>query len=214
MKSMGRTTAGFTVTELLIASLILVIVLAALGRYIASSTRAQQASSDATVRIQDAEALQQILQYELQRAGYRGVDELYASRDLDASVGTSDTTVIIDVSGPSHVLEARYYETDERFLAAGDTGLRNVRFFVSDGLMFRDDGTTTDPLAVAGTIASMRATTLIARNGLPTIIDGPATEIPDRLAAIGIRLDFTDGSSWEFPVGFVAAQSLEIVGGV
>lgn len=208
-----RRHGGFTLIELLVAAAILIALLAALGQYLVTSTRAYRASSEATVRIQDAEALQQVLQYELQRAGYQGVDEGYASNTLDASGGGATTTVIIDIGASSHELEARYYETDERFLATGDSGLRNVRFFVEDGVMYRDDGTTTDALAVAGTITAMQATTFIARNGLSTAIESTATPVPDPLAAIGVRLNFDDGSSWEFPVGFVASQDVSIVSG-
>lgn len=206
-----RRRSGFTLIELLLAGTILVLILGALGRYLVASTGAYQAASNAAVRIQDAETLQQILQYELQRAGYRGVDAGYDTNALDASGGGSDTTVIIDVASSSHVIESRYYETDERFLATGDSGLRNVRFFVGDGVLYRDDGTTTNALAVAGSVTALRATTLIARNGLTTLVDGESTVVPDRLAAIGVLLEFADGSSWEFPVGFVAAQDVSIV---
>lgn len=66
--------SGFTIVELLVASVIMVIILGALGGLFLSTSKAYRANDKVSALQQNADAAGQLLSYEVELAGYRGSD--------------------------------------------------------------------------------------------------------------------------------------------
>jgi prepilin-type N-terminal cleavage/methylation domain-containing protein len=207
--------AGLSLVELLVVMAIFVVVLAALGGLFASSTRAYVVTSERSEALQDAEAVIQLIRYELALAGYRGVGVDYdRAFTLD---GAADETVRVERGDDSDVLTVRYFE--DRYLGGGDTGERRVSFRVDPETetLVREErrtvgGTVTTELLV-GNISDLRVTELVgpdrSRVDVGEVIAGTAVE-PDSLAGLIVVVDFSDGRVWEFMVGLGNPQVFEV----
>lgn len=207
--------AGLSLVELLVVMAIFVVVLAALGWLFASSTRAYTVTSERSEALQDAEAVIQLIRYELALAGYRGIDVDYDRPfTLDGGV---DETLTVERGDESDVLTVRYFE--DRYLGSGDTGERRVSFRVdpeTETLVRQErrtvGGTVTTELLV-GNIRDLRVTELVgpdrSRVSVDDVIAGTEVE-PDSLAGVIVVVDFSDGRVWEFMIGLSNPQIFEV----
>lgn len=207
--------AGLSLVELLVVMAIFVVVLAALGGLFASSTRAYTVTSERSEALQDAEAVIQLIRYELALAGYRGIDVDYDRPfTLDGGV---DETLTVERGDESDVLTVRYFE--DRYLGSGDTGERRVSFRVdpeTETLVRQErrtvGGTVTTELLV-GNIRDLRVTELVgpdrSRVSVDDVIAGTEVE-PDSLAGVIVVVDFSDGRVWEFMIGLSNPQIFEV----
>lgn len=201
--------------EMLVVMGIFVIVLAALGAFFTSSTRAYAVTSERSEALQDSEAVVQLLRYEIALAGYRGIGVDYdRAFTLD---GAALESVIVERDADTDVLTIRYFE--DRYLASGDSGERRVSFSVDSetDTLVREErrvvgGAVTTELLV-GNIRDLRVLDLVApdrtRVSVADIIDEVELE-PDRLSGLIIVVDFTDGRRWEFMVGLTNPQVFEV----
>lgn len=204
--------SGFTVVELLLASFIMVLILAAVGGLLVSSTRAYGVTEERSEAIQDSEAVMQLLRSEIGLAGYRGLDDDY---DRPFTLGDSDTLEVERTAGGDEVT-IRYYE--DRFLAAGDSGERTVTFSVdaaSQALVRREvrPGAVESTELLVGSVGSMTITHVVDRGRTSTsvadILSGAATA-PSDLGGLRVLVNFSDGQDWEFLVSTMNPQTYSV----
>lgn len=192
---------------------IFVLLLAALGGLFASSTRAYSVNAERSEALQDAEAVVQLLRYELALAGYRGVGtDFDQAFTLDAGAAE---TVAIERGTDSDVITIRYFE--DRYLGGGgDTGERRVSFSVDldEGTLVRSElrsgGAEVSTGLLVGNVLDLRVLSLVAPDGstvsVEDILVDETTVAPDRLAGLLLAVDFIDGRVWEFMVGLTNPQ--------
>jgi Tfp pilus assembly protein PilW len=125
---------GFSLVEMLVAGAILSILLLVLTNLFVSSNKASKRVDELSDQQQQAQAARQILQYELNLAGYKGTDTGFASRTF----GSDNKSIKITKSSSGSVpdtLEVRYYE-NRTYTANNSTTLRSVVFSIAS-----DNGT-------------------------------------------------------------------------
>ncbi|MBS3966570.1 MAG: prepilin-type N-terminal cleavage/methylation domain-containing protein [Truepera sp.] len=194
--------SGFTLLELLIASAILIIILAALGALFASSSQAYRSNVRVTERQQEAETAIQLLIHEIGLAGYRGVGQ----HDADRAFSGDGRTLVIThgVSGAPDTVQVRYFE--DRFLP----GERLVTFGINaeSRTIFRREGTG-EPQDIAANVVDLQVIQYIRRDGIRVEVprEGPIPPVPGNLAALNLEITFVDGSLWRFPIGLNNPQT-------
>ena len=125
-----RGSAGTTLIELLVAGAIFVVLLGALGAMLTTSLTAYRVTSQQSEVLQDVESVEQLLRFELGRAGFRGTGETEYLRSFDTcsadwpslGSGAGCATLIIErlsVEGVQDAVTVRFFE-DGRFVAEGD----------------------------------------------------------------------------------------------
>lgn len=204
----GVPNAGITVVELLITMAIMVIVLAAIGGLLTSSTRAYTVTAERSEALQDSEAVLQLMRYEIAMAGYRGLEEHNFDRPFS---GGATETLNVRRGADGDTLTIRYFE--DRYITGSDTGERLVTFRVDPAIdtLVREErrpggggaGTVVTELLV-GNIASMEVLDVVDRFRyqvtIGTILADPDAK-PEQMAGLNIRVTFVDGLEWEFLVG-------------
>jgi len=210
MHQASKRTAGFTVIELLIASVILVIVLGALTSYMVSSRQAMGVTEQLSDRQQEVEAAVNVMSYDLALAGYRGT----TPDDFARTFGNSTLLVEKEVDGgESDRLTIRYFEDSARLYGADDTcgSPCQVTYEVGtedDGLSYllRQEGGAAER-GIVQRVEYFRVIQVIQRDGsLVDITSANAASLPSDLAGLNIEIAFSTGGLWRFPVGISNVQ--------
>jgi len=210
MRQVSDRTAGFTVIELLIASVILLVVLGGLTSYLVTSRQAMGVTEQLSDRQQEVEAAVNVMSYDLSLAGYRGT----TPDDFARTFGTSTLLVEKEVDGgESDRLTLRYYEDSARLYGADDTcgSPCLVTYEVGtedDGLTYllRQEGGATER-GIVQRVEYFRVIQYIQRDGsLVDITSANAASLPSDLAGLNIEIAFSTGGLWRFPVGISNVQ--------
>ncbi len=110
--------SGFTLLELLIASVIMVTILGALSGLFVSSSKAYRVNDKASTLQQSADAAGELLSYEIGLAGYKGSTNAAGSRKF-TTLGLVPTSTLTIVKGSSatasDTITVRYFE--DRFIS-------------------------------------------------------------------------------------------------
>jgi len=201
----GGAQQGFTLIELLVAAAIFIVLLGALTGLFVSSSRAYQRTGEASLAIQDEEAILQLLRYEFALAGYFGLGS-----DSGPAEGTQTLTIIR--TGDSDIITIRYVE-DEHVPSGPEQ--REVTFSVdpTTGMLVRSEPGTVDQEMVGG-VELLHVMGYIRRDrGIVPVTSEACNgycEVPQALAGLLLRVAFGDGSEWQFPVGLYNPQ---VIGG-
>lgn len=131
----GKGNRGFTLVELLIASVIVTALLGALGGLLTTSSRAYQTNERQTQNQQSLDAIVQFLRYDIRLAGYAGSGG-------DADLGGSPLKVKSNAFGPGDSVTVRYFE--DRY---GAPGVVSATYYVNDDGLVRDVGSGPEVLA-------------------------------------------------------------------
>lgn len=112
---MRQRTSGFTLVELLVASVIMVTILGALGSLFLSTSKAYRVNDKVSTLQQSADAAGQLLSYEIGLAGYKGSTDAASSNSRKfvtlTLVPTSTLTIIKGASATeSDTITVRYFE--------------------------------------------------------------------------------------------------------
>lgn len=207
--------SGFTLIELLVTMAIFILVLAALGGLLVSSTRTYQVTAQRSEALQDAEAALQLLRHELGLAGYRGLEAATFNRPFTID---GQDTIAVRRTGAGDEVTVRYFE--DRFVV-GDSGERSVTFRVNGGTQTlerierRPSGASTNELLV-GNVRSMEVLELVGPNriGVPlaTVIADESAG-PQSLAGLLFLIEFDDGRDWQFLIGLPNPQNYAVSSG-
>jgi len=206
--------AGFTLIELLVTAAIFILVLAALGGLLVSSTRAYQVNATRSEALQDSEAVLQLMRYEIGLAGYRGVEA--ATFDRPFTLGVETVEVDHEASSAGDDVTVRYFE--DRYLQGGDTGEREVTFRVNgvsntlERVDRRPGGAGTVTELLVGNVISMQVIDLVSpdRDRFPVGVVAGGGAGPDALAGLNFRVIFADEREWEFMIGLTNPQSYDV----
>lgn len=216
LPTLDRGQAGFTLVELLITATIFIVILAAIGGLLVSSTRAYGVTSTRSEAIQDSEAVLQLMRYEVAMAGYRGLDE--ATYDRPFTSGATES-IVVDRQGSGDSLTVRYFE--DRYITGADTGERVVTFRVDtdNNTLVRVEGrpsgggTTYTTELLVGNIAHMEVLAIIdrfrAEFPITDLLAG-TLEGPETMAGVNVRITFVDGLTWEFLIGVSNTQTYDV----
>lgn len=186
-----RRTQGFTLVELLIAAAILVTLLGMLGSIFLGSQRAYRTNEGVSNERQNAQALTELLQYEVGLSGYRCVDSVGSATGRVFS--GSPLTVVDGAGGTPDRVTVRYYE--DRF-TGGACDLKTVTFYVEDAILWRSAGTAAEP-AVNGVVDLQVSSWLDKSNvqfNVPTSSANLARPNDRDLAGLGLTLVLEDSS--------------------
>lgn len=206
-RTFSRRHLGFTLLELLVASAVMVILIAAAVALFVSSGRAYDVSERLSLQQQEIESAAKILSYDLSLAGYRGT----TLAALDRSFAQPFIAVEKNVSAGSDRIIMRYFEDDDdsRLFGAQSTCDPQpcvVRYDVAladDGsgtaLLYRREGEAGDRIGIVQAVRHFRVLQYIRRVGDPVDIEA-GTAVPDNLAAVNIEIAFENGGLWRFPV--------------
>ena len=205
-----RSSRGFSLIELLVTTVVFIIVLAALGGLLVSSTRAYQVNAARSEAIQDSEAVLQLMRYEIGLAGYRGVGA--ATFDRPFTLGTATVEVDHDASAAGDEVTVRYFE--DRYLQGTDTGEREVTFRVNgtsstlERVDRRPGGGSAVTELLVGNVTSMVVLDLVSPDRDRVAVSAVAlgADGPDALAGLNFRVDFADGREWVFMIGLTNPQ--------
>jgi prepilin-type N-terminal cleavage/methylation domain-containing protein len=195
---------GITLVEMLIASAILGVILAALTGLFSSSSNAMQSNKTLSDQQQNAAVSEQVLKYELGLAGYRGVSQ----DDLDNNTfsGTGQTLLVTKGIGTaSDSIRVRYFE-DRLYGEGSEDVLRDVTFAIgpSNGKSYltRQEGSGTASPLVEG-VTKLKITNYVKRNG--EVIPAGNT-IPNTLVGLRLTLGFSDAPDKTIFVSFQNPQ--------
>lgn len=209
-RTRGAANAGFTLVELLVTAAIFIMVLGALGGLLVSSTRAYEVNAVRSEALQDSEAVLQIMRYEVGLAGYRGLGA--ATFDRPFTMGAPETVEVRRLAAGDE-LTVRYFE--DRYVAAGDSGERQVTFRVNAGTATLERverrpgmGTAGVTELLVGNIESMTVLDLVdpdrERVSVTDLLGGSAS--PSALAGLHFLVTFVDDTEWEFLIGLTNPQ--------
>jgi hypothetical protein len=199
--------SGFTLVELLLASALLIAMLATLTAMLAQGRSTQRIREAQNTILHDQEAIARLLQYELALAGYGGLGE-------ESLLDPALPTLTIDLSAAAHAVGVRYVE--DQFVAGG-AQLRSVRLWVdpTESLLLRSvaDGA---PTALATGIDALTVRGYLRRDfGVVPAIDdvgcGGICPPPDFIAGLVLALSFTAGTEAELTVGFYNPQRVALL---
>ena len=219
--SIGR--SGVTVIELLIVTAIFVVVLAALGAMLTSSLTAYRVTSERSEAIQDAESVEQLLRYEIGRAGFRGVTDDEFGRSLARcpavwprlGTGVECASVIVerfvDADGlPQDAVTVRFFEDGE---FSGQSDEMMVSYSVDAGASalqrtLLDPEKPTEVIGevqlLVGNVQRLEVTHFIDRDRtffrLQDVISGNGG--PQTLAGAYLTVTFVGGTSGNYLIGF------------
>lgn len=188
---MRRAQDGFSLIELLIAGAILIAMLAMLGTIYVGTQRSYRLNETVSNERQSIQAVTELLQYEIGLAGYRCADSV--ANATSRVFSTTPVTAVDGASGAPDEVTVRYYE--DRF-AASSCSLSTVRFYVSNGKLWRDANGTAAP-AVNGVTDLQVSSWLDASNiqfNVPVSAAGLNRPADADLAGMGITLVLEDGN--------------------
>jgi len=205
-----RRRGGFTIVELLIAASIFIVFLAAVTGVLTSSLRAHRVGEAQSLRIQETEAVVQLINYEVGLAGYTGTVS-----PQEFSNPTADTIRVTLGSGTSDRIRIRFFE-DPDFLAPLDDGERNVEYRVDGDSLVRQVVGSTLVEELVGGVDALTVVAFIGRElqvvPVETVRADPTT-LPGEIAGVRLTVDFNDGSSWTFLVGLYNRQRVSVIEG-
>ena len=222
----ARALQGLTLIELLVVTAIFLLLLGFLGSMFVGTTRAYRVTSERSEAIQDAEAVLQLIRYDLGRAGFRGVEDGAFNRsfsgctsanleanDLGSGAACQTVRVDLDEAGAGgDLITVRFFET--RFLGGGD-GERVITYSVDtdENALLRQEGVQEGRLLV-GNIARLKVLDYVDRSreayaltdlrGLPLAgLDGERQWPAGlrELAGLNVEVTFVDGAVTEFLIG-------------
>lgn len=191
-RSVGQ--LGFTLIELLVASAIMAIILGALGNLFVSTRDAYRANEEATALQQTADAVGQLLTYEIGLAGYRGSDNNASTRTFTTPVvfgllSFPATTLQIETglsaSTPDEVYVS-YYE--DRYVS--NTAKLGTEFSVdtTNHNLDRYLSTDTAKRAIIRGVHNLKVLRYVRRDGKEC-----NTATAANLAALRLEFTLTDG---------------------
>jgi len=176
---MRRRAEGFTLVELLVASSVLVALLAALGSLFVSSSRAYESNRGASSAAANLRSAVHALRYDVSMAGFRGLDGDAAEREIVTPlvVTLAGADVTNDSSWPIAEITARFVET--RYTQGAPT-VREVTYRVRNGALERREGADGAYVVIAAGIARRPHWPRPAHRLPPR--DGRASRGPQRVA--------------------------------
>ncbi len=136
---MRRRSGGFTVVELLIASAILLVLLATLGSVYVSTRRAYEVNRTVTSSSARIQAAIEAIQYDIGLAGYCGDPS-------ECAVGASPLAVDTETQDGVQVVKSLTSQYEESRYQASPS-VQSVEFEVDDGQLFRAVGGQRVPVA-------------------------------------------------------------------
>ena len=196
--------SGFTIVELLVASVIMVVILGALGSLFVSTNRAYRVNDKVSTLQQSADAAGELLSYEIGLAGYRGSDN--SSKNFDSRTFTTSvlfgtvtvpaTTLKIEntPSTSPNKIAVSYYE--DRFQSTGSPANPTktaVQFSIDANNLYRQQsgGSAKQP-AIEG-VYNLKVLRYIRKDGKECNTVTPSTPaVPSNLAGLKLELTFTD----------------------
>lgn len=204
--------AGFTLVELLVAGMIMLLILGALGNLFITSSRAYRVNSEVSDRQQIAEATTQMLTYEIGLAGYRGSDQNASAKKFETAVlgvlPVPESTLVITKGASataSDTVTVRYYE--DRFVSS--TAKRTVAFTAAKDSnnaynLYRTQDADRKP-AILG-IKNLKVVKYIKKDG------SEATSVSQNdLVALKLELTFTDGLTQQLVIGIPNPQQIPVL---
>lgn len=197
--------SGFTIVELLVASVIMVIILGALGSLFLSTSKAYRVNDKVSALQQNADAAGQLLSYEVELAGYRGSDNSTNGFDgrkfltaipfgTELIPATTLKITAIAFSATPDKIAVSYYE--DRFTStSADPTKTSVQFSVDTGNNNLDrhaSGETYAQPAIED-VKNLKVLRYIRKDGKECNTVTPATPTtPSDLAGLRLELTFTD----------------------
>lgn len=188
---MRRRAGGFTLTELLVASSVMLTLLAALGALFVSSSRAYETNRATSSVAGQLRSAIHALQYDVSMAGFPGLDDGAAGRHVGtplrvtlASAGPSG-----DASWTVTEITSRYVET--RF-GQGTPAVRDVSYRVHDGTLERREDADGPFVGIADGILDMR---LVRYRREGTSTAAPTASIPPDLTGLDLRIVYRQGTA-------------------
>lgn len=211
-----RRRGGFTVVELLITMVVLLLILGSLGAMLISGSTAYGVTAQRSESLQDSEAVLQLLRYEIGLAGYRGLESGTFDRSFTLD-GAAKETIEIEPHDSGDRLTVRYFE--DRYLGTGDTGERRVSYFVDPKTHSLNrieknpvDGELESEMMV-GNIAKLEVVDLVdlQRNtvAIADIRSNPANK-PAVVAGIQMKVELVDGDQWDLLIGLANSQIVSV----
>lgn len=190
---------GFTLIELMIASVIMVTILGALGSLFVSTSRAYRVNDEASTLQQSADAAGELLSYEIGLAGYKGSTDAASSTSREFKtlglVPTSTLTIIKGASATaSDIIIVRYFE--DRFADPVEQLVIRLDAIVTGGKhnLYRKQekqnsigtpGYAPDRLSTVEDVHNLKVLKYIKKDGSEVTSLTNATELA------GLRLEFT-----------------------
>ena len=208
-----KKTFGFSLVELLIAGAIFGIVLTVLTNLFISSSRASERVDELSDQQQEAHATRQVLQYEIDLAGYRGtLNDTTATgssaRLLTNRTFASSTVAMIRRSSSSQpdTLTIRYYE-DRNYNDSDTPVLRTVTFSIGSdqgvSSLFRqqDSGTA---VAIIPNVTNLKIADYVLYD------DTKAVTASNNLAGLELDITYANQQTDTLLVTFQNAQTVSV----
>jgi prepilin-type N-terminal cleavage/methylation domain-containing protein len=188
---MRRRAEGFTLVELLVASSVLVALLAALGSLFVSSSRAYESNRGASSAAANLRSAVHALRYDVSMAGFRGLDGDAAEREIVTPlvVTLAGADVTNDSSWPIAEITARFVET--RYTQGAPT-VREVTYRVRNGALERREGADGAYVVIAAGIVDLRLVRY-RRDGTTTA--APSAAVPADLTGLDLRIVYRHGTA-------------------
>ena len=188
---MRRRAGGFTLVELLVASSVLMTMLAALGALFVSSSRAYEGNRAASAAAGQLRSAIHALQYDVSMAGFVGLDAGAPDREVGApmTVTLAGSGAAPDASRAIAEIAVRYVET--RY-AQGAPAVREVAYRVREGALERREATDGAYVAIADGIVELR---LVRYRRQGTSTAAPSASVPADLTGLDLRVVYRHGTA-------------------
>lgn len=188
---MRRRAGGFTLTELLVAGSIMLTLLTALGALFVSSSRAYEANRATSSAAGQLRSAVHALQYDISMAGFVGLDDGAAERQIGTPLSVTLTNDGAASDGTWAVTEitSRYVET--RF-AQGTPAVREVSYRVRNGLLERREDSERAFVGIADGILELR---LVRYRREGTSTAAPTASIPTDVTGLDLRVVYRHGTA-------------------
>lgn len=179
-----RATAGFTLVEMLIAGALLVVLLTVVGFLFGSTSRAYELNRNVTDASGQLRSAVNALRYDLSMAGFTGIDDEAAERDLSDPVSLTFSGTGDGNGRPIGSLSVRYVET--RFTQGGGNVEQLVTFRLNGTDLERRVGTGSFRV-VASDIEGLELVGYRRASGSKLAADNP---LPADLTGFDLRLRY------------------------
>lgn len=188
---MRRRAGGFSLVELLVASSVLMTLLAALGALFVSSSRGYESNRAATSAAGQLRSAVQALQYDVSMAGFRGLDGDAAEREIATplAVTLAGSDADADASWAIAEIVSRYVET--RYVQ-GAPVVREVTFRVHDGVLERRERAGGAFVGIANDIIDLR---LVRYRRVGTSTAAPSVAVPADVTGLDLRIVYRHGTA-------------------
>lgn len=207
-----RNAAGFTLVELLIAAVITVIALLALGGLFADAGRTFSTSVERSASFQDVEGAIAVLRRDLALEGFPGDDATPSDRPFAAWTG--GTTLRIERTAASDRITAFYL--DDRYTASGNVERHETTFALDPdrGTLDRTLRTPSETFdgALIGGVSAVRVVSLVRKDRstvAPSDLLAGGT-VPDDVVGLEVRIDPVEANPVTFLIATFNPQSVEV----